>query len=430
MEPNSMIKARKAPLKIPSESQDSLRTYQKEAARCWNVILFIAKDYYEVEGGKWISKRDLQKRLKGQFKLHSQTVQALTDKFVANRETIAKLRKGGDKKARYPYREKVFLTIPFKQMAIKTTNSGTIRLTLEAGVQLDTGFVPPSSIHTAEILWNGKGYTLSYISEYAEGKASAGSVAGADIGEIHPIALCSENGEGLVVSGREIRAIKQWRNKSLAKLSRRISTCKKQSRQWRKLVRAKARLTAKTDNQMRDLFHKATRKAIDWSCEKSVAELVIGNPKGVEQNTKKQHRLNKKARQKVSQMEYGRIKRYLEYKAKEAGIKTCLVNERGTSKDCPECGSENHPKGRNYKCNRCGFLGHRDGKAAFLMVRKKYPDVETPEKFTLEHTQCAPKYRKRRPEHRRSTPACVVGHGVILSRSAKARPLVSALSAA
>ncbi|WP_303720444.1 transposase [Malonomonas rubra] len=408
-----MIKARQVRLKLSPEQEDLLREYQLEAAKCWNEILVIARDFYQQNDGKWISKNDLQKALKNQFKLHSQTVQALTDKFCANRKTTAELRRGGDKKAKYPYREKKFLTIPFKQMAIKRSEEQCVRLTLSKGIHLDTKVNVEGDINTAEILWSGCGYTLSYTADFPLAEESGVVLAGGDIGEIHPIAVCAEDGEGLVVSGREIRSIKQLRNKALARLARMISRCKKGSRRFKKLVRARARLISKTDNQLRDLFHQATRKAINWCIEKSVVELIIGDPQGVEQKTKKKKRLNRKCRQKVSQMEYGRVKDYLTYKAKEAGIKSCFVNERGTSKECPECGLENHVSGRIYRCKECGFEAHRDGKASFLMIRKKHKKLKTPDKFTMTHTQCVPKYRKRRLRERLKPPACVVGPGVV-----------------
>ena len=47
--------------------------------------------------------------------------------------------------------------------------------------------------------------------------------------------------------------------------------------------------------------------------ERGIAELVIGDPAGVGKNTKNEKRLNRKARQKVSQMESRTIKRMLEY---------------------------------------------------------------------------------------------------------------------
>jgi len=93
-------------------------------------------------------------------------------------------------------------------------------------------------------------------------------------------------------------------------------------------------------------------------------------------------------------METGTIKKYLAYKAKEVGIKTCFVGERNTSKECPACGAINHPRGRVYRCSSCGFEGHRDGKAAFMMIKKKYPDILVPERFEFEHKQSSPKYRK------------------------------------
>lgn len=47
--------------------------------------------------------------------------------------------------------------------------------------------------------------------------------------------------------------------------------------------------------------------------------------RGIEKNTKKKKKLNKKNRQKISQMEYGRIKDYIKYKAEEQGIEVKLV---------------------------------------------------------------------------------------------------------
>lgn len=413
-----MIKARHKRLHLSFGQEAQLREYQTEAANCWNCIVTTARDHYHENGGKWIAKNVLQKLVKGRFKLHSQTIQALTDKFDGNRQTIADLRRKGHLKAKYPYRPKRFLTIPFKQMAIKD-KGGVLHLSLSKGVSFNTGLRIPedTTIKTAEIIWNGAGYTLSYTCEYPEKEHTDGTAAGVDIGEIHPVALCDANGSGIIVSGREIRSTKQLRNKSLAQFSRMISRCKKGSRRFKKLIRAKGRLKSKTNRQLRDMLHKATRTTINHCIRENIRELVIGDPEGVEKNTKKAKRLNRKSRQKVSQMEYGRIKHYLQYKAQEAGITSCLVNERNTSKECPRCGALNHVSGRTYKCGACGFTGHRDGKAGFLILRKKHKELLTPPQFSLLHQQATPKYRKRRPRERLDTPVCVDGPGVAPSSS-------------
>jgi len=76
-----MIKARHHILHPTSEQCDLLKQVQQEAAACWNAVVAEAKAHYDAGGG-WISKNDLQKRLKGRFALHSQTVQGLVDRYL------------------------------------------------------------------------------------------------------------------------------------------------------------------------------------------------------------------------------------------------------------------------------------------------------------------------------------------------------------
>ena len=73
-----MIKARHAILRLSIVDQLRLKETQQEAARYWNDILVIAKGHYTAGNG-WVGKGDLQKSLKGSYRLHSQTVQALTE---------------------------------------------------------------------------------------------------------------------------------------------------------------------------------------------------------------------------------------------------------------------------------------------------------------------------------------------------------------
>ena len=152
-----MMKAPHRILRISQPDQLRLKETQIEAARCWNDILAISKEHYKAGNG-WISKGDLQKALKGNYKLHSQTIQALTDRFCGNRKTAAENRRQG-LDTRYPWREKQFVTIPFKQMAIK--QGSTLVISLAAGNKFDTGLAIPDEINTCEILWRKGRYILS-----------------------------------------------------------------------------------------------------------------------------------------------------------------------------------------------------------------------------------------------------------------------------
>ena len=86
--------------------------------------------------------------------------------------------------------------------------------------------------------------------------------------------------------------------------------------------------------------------------------------------SKKKKKLNKTNRQKMSQMEFGTLKDYIQYKAKERGISIQLVNESYTSQTCPHCGKRHKPTNRNFECS-CGYYAHRDLVGAWNILNKK-----------------------------------------------------------
>ena len=67
-----------------------------------------------------------------------------------------------------------------------------------------------------------------------------------------------------MVSGRGIRSQKRRLNMALGEIARKRSRCKKGSRRWRKLQRARARVSARVVRQVRDLRHKGTRKVVEF----------------------------------------------------------------------------------------------------------------------------------------------------------------------
>jgi putative transposase len=71
---------------------DELRIMQREVASVWNDIVREATSYY-VTCKKWLIKTEIQAIRKQTYDLHSQTVQAIADKYAANRQTIRQSRK-------------------------------------------------------------------------------------------------------------------------------------------------------------------------------------------------------------------------------------------------------------------------------------------------------------------------------------------------
>ena len=389
---------------IPYEKHlyDGLRNMQREAASVWNDIVREANSYYFTTK-KWLSKTEIQAVRKQTYNLHSQTVQAIADKYAANRETIRKLRLT-DKKAKYPWRRKYYYCIPLKKASMEISD-GIIKVKkAEYGSALvdlltkkkkkgwnekfpkknDYIRVPNLSTEDltkcnyAEIVWRNGSYWFTYSVEVPEKDISSYEfkAAGGDLGEIHAVSVATED-KSLLISGRSMRGISQYRAKTLAELSKLMSRCKKGSRQWRKYNKARGHIRQKSKNQLEELEHKTTKEAVLFLEEEKVTHFVIGNVSGIEKNTKKDEKKKKKnnkvRRQQLSLWNQGKIKEKLIYKAKLRGIEVEETEESYTSQDCPFCGGRHQANGRNFVCSVHKTEIHRDVNGAQNIARKLYP---------------------------------------------------------
>ena len=378
-----------------------LRMMQREAASVWNDIVREATSSYFL-CKKWLSKTEIQAVRKQTYNLHSQTVQAIADKYDANRETIKQLRKT-DKKAKYPWRRKFYYCIPLKKASMDiSTDTITIK-NAEYGFQLSdllakkktknwnekvpkkngAVVIPNRSeenldrCNYAEIVWRNGAYWFCYSIQVPKKDLSshAFKVAGGDLGEIHAVTVATED-KALVVSGRAIRSISQFRAKALADLSKKMARCKKGFRQWKKYKQAKQRIRQTSKNQLEALEHKTTKEVVLFLEEENVTNFVIGNVSGIEKDTKKNEKKkqknNKVRRQQLSLWNQGKVKQKLMYKAKLKGILVEETEESYTSQDCPFCGGRHHAKGRRFICSVHKTEIHRDVNGAQNIARKKY----------------------------------------------------------
>ncbi len=230
----------------------------------------------------------------------------------------------------------------------------------------------------AEIVWRNGAYWFCYSVQVPEKDISSYEfkVAGGDLGEIHAVTVATED-KALLVSGRAMRSISQFRVKALADLSKKRSRCQKGSHQWEKYRQARVRIREKSKNQLEALEHKTSKEIVTFLEEEKVTHFVIGNVSGIERNTKKnskkKQKNNKVRRQQLSLWNQGRIKQKLSYKAKLKGIKVEATEESYTSQNCPFCGGRHQAKGRNFSCSVHKTEIHRDVNGAQNIARKKHP---------------------------------------------------------
>ncbi len=216
--------------------------------------------------------------------------------------------------------------------------------------------------------WNRHSQCYELRACYTQPKAKpikSNKVAAVDLGEIHPMVI-ADGVNTDIYNGRLLRSRRQYQNKLKAQLSRLIDKKKRGSQRRKRLIKSKQKQLAKINNQIKDIEHKLTSKAVSILKERGIQTLVIGDVRDIRSNID----YGKKANQKLHQWNFGSIRQKLEYKCAKVGIKTELISEEYTSQECLSCRKRNKSKNRNYRCS-CSFQFHRDGVGS-NNIRAKY----------------------------------------------------------
>jgi len=240
---------------LDSATRAQCQTLRAEAGHLWtDLVALHARARVQ---GHWLSAGQLEQATKGgQYALHSQSVQALCQKLAANVATAQALRRQelaetGRIQTQYPHHAKAYQTVVWKDQALTVLPSGQLRL--PAGGQRPPLLPPlPAEYHhadlrRAELTWRADRYELCLTIATAETlplPLPTGAVAGVDLGEVHIAAVTTTRRHALVVSGRQLRACKQWRNKVHSLLQERLSRCQAGSRRAQRLTKRKAQVSA------------------------------------------------------------------------------------------------------------------------------------------------------------------------------------------
>ncbi len=353
-----------------------LKVAQMEAAQVWNLCMEAHKAARQ-EHVRWLGRNELQKATKGRFALHSQSVQMIVHAFLANVEITRQL-KPSNHQMKYPWKTKRFFPVMWPAQAVSREHG---RVVLPMGKGRKSLVLPldlPEHSGACTLVWKN-GFELHVCVEVPQAEDAPGDVhATVDLGEIHLAAVTTNTGKAMIVTGRGIRSLKRQRTMRLRTITKKQAHCKKYSRRWRKLQRAKNKVSHRSERRIRDMRHKATRQVTDFCVEHKVGSLFIGNPHGVRNRDNGRYH-----NQRMALWEYGKDIDYLTHKAKAARILSFTGSERGTSSQCPRCGHKHKPKGRVWRCKQCGFIGHRDLVGSINMHQLAYgSQVEFPRSFT------------------------------------------------
>src|SRR6478672_10997651 len=262
----------------------------------------------------------------------------------------AKRRNEGDRRVRFPRRRRAL--VPLRWYHGHFTLTGRmLRIPVARGrpplwmrLNRDLSY-PPEQVRSVTLLYDAGRLWVDITAEVPVACYPAGQepdpaqVAGVDLGIIHLYAVAGPDGQGLLVSGRAIRAehrmhLADTKGRRRAVARRAPKPGQKGSRRWRHYRRRQRLAEARHRRRVRQAQHEAARTVIAWAVDRRVGTPAVGDPRGV-LNIRAGRRHNQRTRD----WRIGHLIAVLKDKAEAAGINLTLVDERGTSSTCPACRS-------------------------------------------------------------------------------------------
>jgi putative transposase len=316
--------------------------------------------------------------------LHAHSSEAIAYDLYEAIRTAGTNRKNG-MRLRAPWRKKNYRPLSFSKGFGWRVSGGMVHLSLgrsrpRIDLPIPEIFDPETGEQVAfehwgeiQLCWDKDARRWSlHISYETERECSSGqNVTAIDAGVVNSMALATwvddKTIDVTVVNGREGRAIKRQRNKSVGRLQRKCSRTKNGSKRHRRIAAAKKRANAKAKARLKDFDHQVSYKAANHVIGHRTGRLVVGDVRGIEQKTRQRRSAGRHQRQQLSQWSRGRQERYLNEKT---GLEIEYLDESGSTKTCPACGARNRPKGRDYRCQACSFACHRDAVGAINILQK------------------------------------------------------------
>ncbi len=309
----------------------------------------------------WLSVGDAKKYLRClEYRCHAHSVQAIIDDYYGALRSFFSRRKK-DPKARPPYKTRKYHTFTWRATGIGIQGD---KMRLSMGKDKDAVLIPIAQVFRkvpveVSMIYNRKKRCFEFHATFqvnpTKHRPKKRSASAVDMGEIHPISAF-DGRQAMIINGRFIRSIKQYRNKFLARINHKISRCKRGGHRWKALKAAKNRVLTKIKNQIKDAEHKITSFFVSACRVNKAQTIVLGDIKHIRQSIK----YSKKSNQKLHQWSFGKISSMISYKAEQLGIEVKTESEKYTSQTCPSCKHKHKPSGRVYKCPKCGWTGHRD----------------------------------------------------------------------
>lgn len=202
-----------------------------------------------------------------------------------------------------------------------------------------------AKLGTMRIVYKGNKIVAQIIYEVAKPEyIDNGNIMGIDLGIKCPaVSYTSDGSIKFYGNGRK----NKYMRRHYKYLRKKLGKAKKPD--------AIKRIKNKEQRIMKDIDHKISHNIVKTAIAHNVKIIKLEHLANIRSTT----RTSRKNNHSLHTWSFYRLAKYIEYKAKLAGIKVEYVNPAYTSQTCPKCGHVHHANDRNYTC-KCGFHIHRD----------------------------------------------------------------------
>ena len=227
---------------------------------------------------------------------------------------------------------------------------------------------------------NGKFYLLQTIEVSEEDIKNTEDFIGVDFGIVN----LATTSTGQFFSGKQVDGVR----KKYTKIRQKLQRCGSPS--------AKRHLKKLSGRERR--FKKNTNHVIS----KQIVSLAKGTNKGIALENLKGFKVTVRheQREQFGKWAFNELGRFIEYKAKLAGIPVVYVDPRNTSRTCSHCGyisKSNRKSQSDFICTQCNFSLNADYNAALNIAVKAWAAVNRPIAVQL-HQYIAPSLGTASPQ--------------------------------
>ncbi|WP_292487480.1 transposase [Methanohalobium sp.] len=232
---------------------------------------------------------------------------------------------GKPKPPNYKKKDGEFLLIFTSQQLTRGIKNNYLKFPKKLGLKIKTRLNEDTNIQQVRIVPLGVGYKceIVYKQKIEHINLNENNIASIDLGINNIITMVNNIGEKpIVIKGGGVKSINQYYNK---KKSQWKSFYDKRGFDETKRLEKKYQ---KRNNKINDFFHKVSKKIINYCIENNIGTLVIGYNEGWKQECN----IGKKNNQNFVQIPFFKLKKQIEYKSEDAGIKVVFQEESYTSK--------------------------------------------------------------------------------------------------